>query len=135
MQTFVETSASEAECTVTCIECRKSRLPRESHFISCRTQAERKRLRVVADSQSAIKLSNTELVNRRRKSIDIAYYYERDVLSQKVIFIEYVVSKHICSRTSSCNQTVEMQSNRARESGEYYVKGSFSTKNINSKRS
>lgn len=45
-----------------------------------------KTLRIVADSQSSLNLSNTEGFHRWNKHIDIVYHYVRHFVAQKLIF-------------------------------------------------
>ena len=47
-------------------------------------------MKVLADSQSAIKLAANESINRRNKHIDITYHFVRDVTSNGDVWLCYV---------------------------------------------
>lgn len=47
------------------------------------------RIRIVADGQSAIKMSKTEEIIWRKKHIHISYHYSRDVAARKAISFKF----------------------------------------------
>ena len=49
-----------------------------------------KGMRILADSQSAMKLAANESINRRNKHIDITFHYVREVTSNGEVTLGYV---------------------------------------------
>ena len=88
-QTVVATSTCEAEYIALCAACKEAVwLLRVAQFL-LQNEMDVENILIIGDSQSAMKMSETEGVNRRNKHIDIAYHYVRDVVARKLVRKEY----------------------------------------------
>lgn len=87
------TSTSKAEFVAICTACEEAVWFLRIVFLVLKREWDLERMRIVGDSQSAIQMSNTEVVDRRIKHIDISYHNVRDVVSKKVFFVEYTPSQ------------------------------------------
>ena len=88
-QTITATSSCEAEYIAASMACKEAVwLKRLLSVIPIRTNSS-DGMRLLADSQSAMKLAQNESINRRNKHIDITYHYVREVTNNADVRLTY----------------------------------------------
>lgn len=89
-QTVVATSSCEGEYIALCAACKEASWLIRIVGSLLSSIGEVKSVKIFSDSQSAMKLSENNGINRRNKYIDITYHYVRDVVSKGIVNLEYV---------------------------------------------
>ena len=89
-QTVVSTSSCEAEYIAMSTACKEWMWLKRLVSVFTSHTGKSDKMKLFSDSQSGIKLSQNESINRRNKHIDITYHYVRDVVKKGEIELGYI---------------------------------------------
>ena len=94
-QSIIATSTCEAEYVALSMACKEAIwLRRLLTEVPMKIDLS-KGLKLFTDSQSAMKLSANESINRRNKHIDINFHYVREVTRNKDVVLEYIATEYM----------------------------------------
>ena len=92
-QTVVATSTCEAEYIALSLTCREEIWIKRLMSPILLQNNELDAIQILDDSQSAIKLTRNESINRRNKHIDISYHFTRDAVERKLVDLGYTTTE------------------------------------------